>query len=166
MQKAQHVERSAVADLFVDTTECSAHTTAADILWSGTPLVTFPRHESKMCSRVGASIARATGAGEQMIVDSAEAYEERVVALASSIVLSPSPDGVPIGSGELYDLRRALFLGRSTSPLFDTERWVRSLERGYVEAWTRWVDGTEFEGSAEWNACEGPARQSGCIWLD
>ena len=166
MQKAQHVERSAVADLFVDTTECSAHTTAADILWSGTPLVTFPRHESKMCSRVGASIARATGAGEQLIADSAEAYEERVVALASSIVLSPGSDGVPNGSGELYDLRRKLLLGRSTSPLFDTERWVRSLERGYVEAWTRWVDGTEFEGSAEWNACEGPARQSGCIWLD
>ena len=120
-----------------------------------------------MCSRVGASIARATGLGDQMVVDSAGAYEERAVALAASIVLQPSSaDDTPIGAGELYDLRRALFLGRSTSPLFDTERWVRSLERGYVEAWTRWVDGTEFEGSAEWNACEGPARQSGCIWLD
>lgn len=28
--KAQHVERGAVADLFLDTTECSAHTTAAE----------------------------------------------------------------------------------------------------------------------------------------
>ncbi|KAI9026139.1 glycosyl transferase family 41-domain-containing protein [Hyaloraphidium curvatum] len=59
--KHLHIQRGRVADIFLDTPECNAHTTAADILWSGTPLVTFPKYEFKMCSRVAASVAYATG---------------------------------------------------------------------------------------------------------
>lgn len=121
-----------------------------------------------MCSRVGASIARATGYGDSMIVTSAEDYERRAVDLASSIVLAPATDGhdeAPVGSGELYDLRRALFLSRSTSPLFDTQAWVRDLEKGYEEAWRRWVAGTEFEDSAEWQASGGEEKRSGSIYI-
>ena len=131
-------------------------------------MITFARHEARMCSRVGASIARATGYGDQMIVTSGEQYERRAVELASSIALSPATDGhdeAPIGTGELYQLRKALYLSRSTSPLFDTRAWVRDLERGYEEAWRRWVVGTEFEDSPEWHASDGAEKKSGCIWL-
>ncbi|KAJ3216510.1 hypothetical protein HDU67_009377 [Dinochytrium kinnereticum] len=59
--KHTHILRGRVADLFLDTPECNAHTTAADILWSGTPLLTFPKYGFRMCSRVAASVAYATG---------------------------------------------------------------------------------------------------------
>ncbi len=80
-----HIHRGRVADLFLDTTECNAHTTAADILWSGTPVLTWPRHRHKMCSRVAASIVAATGLGEEMTVDGEKEYEDRAVELAESL---------------------------------------------------------------------------------
>ncbi|KAJ3380453.1 hypothetical protein HDU92_005964 [Lobulomyces angularis] len=60
-----HIHRGRVADVFLDTPECNAHTTAADILWSGTPIITYPKYEFKMCSRVAASICYATGSWDQ-----------------------------------------------------------------------------------------------------
>ncbi|KAG0070858.1 hypothetical protein BGZ89_012279 [Linnemannia elongata] len=80
--KQIHIHRGRIADLFLDTPECNAHTTAADILWSGTPVLTFPKYNHKMCSRVGASIAYATGHGHEMVVSSEEEYEERAVKFA------------------------------------------------------------------------------------
>ncbi|ORZ36219.1 glycosyl transferase family 41-domain-containing protein [Catenaria anguillulae PL171] len=195
-----HISRGRVVDLFLDTPECNAHTTACDILFSGTPIVTFPRHRYKLCSRVAASIALATGYGERMIVASEREYEERVVALASSVHVRVVPQShlssastavsmaemslsgatgpssgqslqlPPVSAvlagthmyhhhhpadaaihwsthrldtiGELYDLKRALFLTRESSPLFDTLRWVRNLETGYEMAWSALEQGT------------------------
>lgn len=138
------------------------------ILWSGTPLVTFPRHKSKMCSRVGASIAMATGYGQHMIVSTEKDYENRAVALANSVAfyneLLPDGTSLPRGKGELYELRKALFLSREQSPLFDTVRWTRALEKTYSEVWKRWVTGMEFEESEEWRDCSGPEKNSGCVW--
>jgi predicted O-linked N-acetylglucosamine transferase (SPINDLY family) len=37
-----HVSRGALADLFLDTFICNAHTTASDALWSGLPVLTCP----------------------------------------------------------------------------------------------------------------------------
>ncbi|KAK5672389.1 hypothetical protein QVD99_001156 [Batrachochytrium dendrobatidis] len=59
--KHLHIHRGRIADVFLDTPECNAHTTAADILWSGTPIITYPKYDFKMCSRVAASVAYATG---------------------------------------------------------------------------------------------------------
>lgn len=83
--KGVHIQRGRIADLFLDTLECGAHTTSADILWSGTPVLTWPKHRHKMASRVAASIVAATGLGEQMIVDSEQAYEDRAVELATGL---------------------------------------------------------------------------------
>ncbi|GJN91794.1 hypothetical protein Rhopal_004817-T1 [Rhodotorula paludigena] len=172
--KNEHIHRGRIADLFLDTTECNAHTTAADILWSGTPILTYPRHEHKMCSRVAASIAVATGFGREMIVSSADEYERRALELATGLSYErvPPTPGAPPGSlegveqrravGELAELRKALFLSREQSPLFDTKRWVRNLEKGLVEAWERYVSGAEFEDDAAFAA--GPTRQTATIW--
>ncbi|KAI0348056.1 TPR-like protein [Trametopsis cervina] len=168
-KKDVHVYRGRVADLFLDTVECNAHTIAADVIWPGTPILTFPKHRHKMCSRVAASMANATGFGDQMVVNSLEEYENRAVALANSVKYIPWTEdhGVTIhrGQGELISLRRNLFLNRDKMPLFDTERWTRNIEKAYWEAWRRWVEGTQFEQSDEWEACEGPEKQSGSIWV-
>lgn len=157
-----HIHRGRVADLFLDTPECNAHTTAADILWSGTPILTWPKYMHKMCSRVGASIAQATSFGDEMIVHSEKEYEERAVALANGLkynYVSVNGELQRIGKGSLHDLRKRLFNTREHSRLFDTLRWTRNLETGYIEAWKRWVTGEEFED------INGNLDQSGCIWV-
>ncbi|KAG0175535.1 hypothetical protein DFQ28_008884 [Apophysomyces sp. BC1034] len=158
-----HIHRGRVADLFLDTPECNAHTTAADILWSGTPIVTFPKYVHKMCSRVGASIALATGYGDEMVVTSEQHYEARAVELAQDLVYeyhtSLNGEVQRRGKGSLIDLRKRLFCSREQSRLFDTLRWTRNLERGYTEAWRRWVTAEEFEDYQQ------DVSKPGCIWV-
>lgn len=145
--KQQHIARARVCDIFLDTPECNAHTTAADVTWSGTPLLTLPRHKYKMCSRIAASIVRAAvpptvegkRISDKLIAESEEDYERRAVNLASGLRYERSCNGFAIG--ELMDIRKVLFEGRWTSPLFDTKRWVQDLETAYELAWKRWVDG-------------------------
>ena len=104
-----------------------------------------------------------------MVVHSADEYENRAVALAQGVHYTPhhEPSGsvLPRGHGELVSLRRNLYLNRDKMPLFDTLRWTRNIEKGYQEAWRRWVEGTQFEASDEWAAGAGEERQSGCIWV-
>ena len=147
--KHQHITRATICDIFLDTPECNAHTTAADVLWSGTPLLTLPRYDFKMCSRMAASILRGalpkTAAGDRaastLIVSNEEDYEERAVELASGLVYPLTGPDRGTGKGQLSDLRRLLYESRWTSALFDTKRWVTDLEDAYEEAWSRWVAG-------------------------
>ena len=83
-----------------------------------------------MCSRVGTSIAFATGFGRQMVTDSFQAYEERAVSLALSVTQSRFGRSTSGRQGELEELRRNLFMNRENMPLFDCERWTRNLEKG------------------------------------
>jgi len=160
--KKVHIARAVVADLVLDTFECNSHTIAADVIWSGVPIITWPKYRHKMCSRVCASIVYAAGFAGEMTVDSQEAYEDRAVSLAESVIHTGDPT---TRRGALIDLRRNIFLNRDVMPLFDTARWTRNLEQGYKEAWRRWVEGTQFEDSDDWEACEGPEKESGCIWI-
>ncbi len=97
--KQQHISRARVCDLFLDTPECNAHTTAADVLWSGTPLLTLPRYRYKMCSRMAASILKGAlpktpegaRAAADLIADSEDAYEDRAVRLGNSLVYEAEP---------------------------------------------------------------------------
>ena len=54
--KDEHIRRGVLADLFLDTPGCNAHTTGCDALWSGLPLLTLVGE--KMASRVAASLLR------------------------------------------------------------------------------------------------------------
>ena len=153
--KHQHIARARVCDLFLDTPECNAHTTAADVLWSGTPLLTLPRYEYKMCSRMAASILRGalpqTAEGDRvadaLTVRSDEEYEERAVELGSDLVYTSHRGQEGCGRGRLAEFRKLLYESRWTSALFDTRRWVRDLETAYEEAWKRWIAG---EGGDIW----------------
>ncbi|KAM0724195.1 hypothetical protein Q7P37_000077 [Cladosporium fusiforme] len=153
--KHLHISRARVCDLVLDTPECNAHTTAADVLWSGTPLLTLPRYAYKMCSRMAASIllgalpkdAEGTRAAGELIATGEEDYEEKAVALGKG--LSYEREAMGKGAGRLMELRQMLFRARWSSALFDTGRWTRDLEDAYDEAWKRWVKG-----------------EGGDIWLD
>jgi len=118
--KALHIARSGLADVFLDTPLCNAHTTGCDILWGGCPMVTMPLE--RMASRVAASLCHATGLGEAMVVNSMAEYEERAVTL-----------GVDHAARET--LRADLKAARLTCPLFDTDRWVADFERVVFRMW-------------------------------
>jgi len=124
--KNEHIRRSALADLFLDTPLCNAHTTGTDILWAGLPMITLPLE--KMATRVAGSLCLATGFGEEMVVSSMQEYEERAVSLA----LSPA---------RLQALTAKLRAVRLTCPLFDTARWVRNLDRAYYKMWNLYCSG-------------------------
>ncbi|KLO14446.1 hypothetical protein SCHPADRAFT_826424 [Schizopora paradoxa] len=159
--KTEHIRRSFAADLFLDTTECNAHTTAVDILWAGVPMITWSKYKHKMCSRVGASAAYATGFGAQMVTDSSESYENRAVSLAEGKIAAIGKEGV---LSELDTLRRGLCRSRTDMPLFDTERWTRNLEKGYERAWEIWVRGGSFL-HFKTGALEQPYNCNGYIWV-
>lgn len=147
--KDVHIARACVIDLFLDTPECNGHTTAADCLWSGTPLLTLPRYAWKMASRMAAGILggafdRDTREGREawaeLVVGSEDEYEDTAVRLAWGLRYHEGCEGV--AEGRLMGLRKLLWRARwRRGGLFDTERWVRVMEDAYDEAWRRWVRG-------------------------
>ncbi|PGH23241.1 hypothetical protein AJ80_02657 [Polytolypa hystricis UAMH7299] len=144
-----HISRARVCDLFLDTPECNGHTTAADVLWSGTPLLTLPRYKYKMCSRMASSILTSalpqtdTGrqAASELIASSDEEYESRAVRLGLDLKYEPGGNGR--ARGRLVELRKMLVMNRWESKLFDTKRWVNDLEDAYEAVWKKWVRGEE-----------------------
>eukprot|EP00271_Cylindrocystis_brebissonii_P018972 TRINITY_DN555_c1_g1_i1.p1 TRINITY_DN555_c1_g1~~TRINITY_DN555_c1_g1_i1.p1 ORF type:complete len:434 (+),score=67.76 TRINITY_DN555_c1_g1_i1:232-1533(+) len=118
--KKEHIKRSVLADLFLDTPLCNAHTTGTDVLWAGLPMVTRPLE--RMATRVAASLCYATGLGEHMVTNSPKEYEERAVALACNPPL-------------LQRLRGELRARRLSCALFDTQRWVGHLDTALATMW-------------------------------
>jgi len=116
-----HLARHALADLFLDTLPCNAHTTASDALWAGLPLLTC-RGET-FPGRVAASVLGAAGLPE-LVTHSLEDYE----ALAVDLATSP---------GRLQALKDRLARQRSSCTLFDTARLTRHVEAAYAEMWAR-----------------------------
>ncbi|KAI1420495.1 glycosyl transferase family 41-domain-containing protein [Xylaria sp. FL1777] len=147
--KQQHISRARVCDIFLDTPECNAHTTAADVLWSSTPLLTLPRYPYKMCSRMAASIlkgalpkdAEGVRAAQELIASDDAEYEDFATKLVRGLSYERVDEQYCEGRGRLAVLRKILFEAKWTCALFDTHRWVSDLETAYEEAWRRWVAG-------------------------
>ncbi|HXH03520.1 MAG TPA: glycosyltransferase [Candidatus Competibacteraceae bacterium] len=125
VDKAIHLERMALADLFLDTFIYTAHTTASDALWAGLPVLTLCGERFQ--SRVAASLLKAVGLPELITYSVAE-YERR----AEHLAIHPE---------ELRALKTKLQANRLSHPLFDTDRFVRNLERGYEAMWARYQQG-------------------------
>jgi predicted O-linked N-acetylglucosamine transferase (SPINDLY family) len=117
MNLANHIARSRLADLFLDTLPCDAHTTASDALWAGVPVVTCMG--STFAGRVAASLLNAIGLPE-LISSSLEEYEALALKLAQDPAL-------------LAAVKAKLAEHRETFPLFDIVRYARHLEAAYTE---------------------------------
>jgi predicted O-linked N-acetylglucosamine transferase (SPINDLY family) len=120
-----HFSRLALADVFVDTWPYNAHTTAADALWAGVPVLTLPGES--FASRVAASILAAVGL-EALAMGSVEDYEAALVTMATD------PEVLPGLRAHLVDNRLQL-------PLFDTAAYTRRLEAAMTTVWRRWCEG-------------------------
>lgn len=111
----QHLTRIGLADLVVDTRIYNGHTTTADALWAGTPVVTAKGNH--FASRVSASLLTACGLPE-LITHSQEEMRDLAITLATQ------PE-------RLAEIRTRLAENRRHCPLFDTERFTRHLEHAY-----------------------------------
>jgi predicted O-linked N-acetylglucosamine transferase (SPINDLY family) len=125
----EHFSRLALADVFVDTWPYNAHTTAADALWAGVPVVTL--YGNVFASRVAASVLNAAGLGE-LAFGTVHDYRCAITALAQDTEL-------------LAGYRRHLVEQRLTLPLFDTPRYTRELEALLGRMVVRWRAGLPAE---------------------
>ncbi|MDZ4736390.1 MAG: tetratricopeptide repeat protein [Rhodospirillaceae bacterium] len=119
--RADHLARLALADLALDTFVYGAHTTAADVLRAGVPMVT--RLGPAFASRVAASILTAAGFEDLIAADIAD---------CTKLAIDLAAD----------DKRRAAFKARlaiaiPVAPIFDTQRLVRGMEQAYAAMWAR-----------------------------
>lgn len=124
---AEHLARHRLADLFLDTFNYNAHTTASDALWAGLPVVT--KQGRQFSARVAASLLNAVGLPELIATTEAD-YERLILDLASH-------------PGKLGEIREKLAVNRLSEPLFDTRRYTRDFESGLREAYDLYYDGED-----------------------
>jgi len=115
--REEHLARHSLADLFLDTAPCNAHTTASDSLCAGLPVLTC-KGES-FASRVAASLLTAVQL-PGLITETFEQYEK----LAVDLALDPE---------RMEILKFRLKNNKSSVPLFNTEKYTRHIEEAYLE---------------------------------
>ena len=108
----KHISRVRLADLFIDTWPCNAHTTASDALWAGLPVVSLMGET--FASRVAGSLLNAVGLPELICTDVRQ-YRRTIVEIARD-------------PARRQALRERLDQAREDSPLFDSERFTRDYE--------------------------------------
>ena len=107
-----HLARYRQADVFLDTHPYNAHTTAADALMAGLPVVTYMGNSFP--SRVAGSLLHAIGLPE-LIAHTMTDYENIALQLATD----------PMA---LLDTKSRLLANQKNHALFDTERFCRNFE--------------------------------------
>jgi predicted O-linked N-acetylglucosamine transferase (SPINDLY family) len=118
---SEHLARQRVADLFLDTLPCNAHTTASDALWAGLPVLTCAGEA--FAARVAASLLNALDLPELCSSTQAQ-YEQLAVELATD-------------PQRLAGIRKRLAGNRLTSSLFDSRLFTRHIEAAYSRIYER-----------------------------
>jgi predicted O-linked N-acetylglucosamine transferase (SPINDLY family) len=127
-----HLARTRLADLFLDTLPYNAHTTASDALWMGLPVLTCPGESFP--ARVAASLLSAIGMPE-LVTSSLGEYEMMARLLA----------GDP---QRLAAIKAKLIANRDIEPMFNTAQFTRYLESAYTGMYERQRAGLPPEGFA------------------
>ena len=118
LDHSKHLARIKCADLFLDTFNYNAHTTASDALWSCVPVVT--KQGKQFSARVAASLLNAIVLPE-LITQNEKEYEELILKIA----LNPKI---------LEGIKNKLENNRLSKPLFDTKRYTKNFEKALLDA--------------------------------
>ena len=121
----EHLARQRLADLFIDTFAFNAHTTAAEALWAGLPVVT--KLGLGFAARVAGSLLNAVGLPE-LTTETEKDYEALILELATN-------------PKKLAKIKEKLATNRLTQPLFNTDLYTKHLENGYQQAYQNYFDG-------------------------
>lgn len=120
-----HIARMGAADLFLDTRHFNGHTTVAESLWAGTPVLSCPGET--FASRVGASLVQSAQLPE-LIASSWDDYEAKAIALYRD-------------RKTLQGLRERLAQTRLQSSVFDMSLKARHMEKAYRQMRERFAQG-------------------------
>ena len=104
-------------DLFLDTFPYTAHSTASECLWSGTPLLTLAGESFQ--SRVSFSLLKNLEMDE-LITYSIEEYEKKAIDIGSNKLL-------------LKQIKDKLGQSIKKTSIFNMTNYVKNLEKGYLE---------------------------------
>jgi predicted O-linked N-acetylglucosamine transferase (SPINDLY family) len=129
MPLADHLNRIQMADLFIDTLPCNAHTTASDALRMGLPVLTLIGQS--FASRVAASLLNAVNLPE-LITTTQDQYESLAIELATH------PE-------KLKTIKDKLVNNLPTTPLYDTPLYTRHIESAYLTMVERYKQGLDPE---------------------
>jgi len=121
----EHLARCKLGDLFLDTFNINAHTTASDALRAGMPIIT--KIGEGFAARVASSILKALDLPE-LITKSEEEYEALIFEIATS-------------SEKLIKIKKKLSENIRTKPLFNSKMFIKYLEDGYKKVYQNYLDG-------------------------
>ena len=111
----EHLARHGLIDLYLDTFNYNGHTSSVDALYAGVPVVT--KIGKSFTSRVCASILNAINMPE-LIVNNEKDYFNLIFEIATN-------------DEKFKKLRKKLRANLETTPLFDTQKYVKNLEKGF-----------------------------------
>ena len=120
----EHLARLKLADLFIDSFNVNAHTTASDALWAGLPVVT--KKGKGFAARVAASLLNAIDLPE-LITDNNKDYQLLILDLAKN-------------PNKLKIIKEKLNKHRLIKPLFNTKQYTENIEDGYKRAYELYVN--------------------------
>ncbi len=124
MMYEQHLARIKLADLFLDTYPCNAHTTASDALWVELPLVTLSGQT--FASRVAGSLLKSLSLDE-LVTNTFDDYEQRCLTLATD--------------QRFYDkVKSQLSVAVKETTLFKAKPYVQSFEKAMMKVVKRYRD--------------------------
>jgi predicted O-linked N-acetylglucosamine transferase (SPINDLY family) len=120
----EHLARHRLADLFLDTFNFNAHTTASEALWAGLPVVT--KMGKGFAARVAGSLLNALDCPE-LITETKEDYEALIVELSTN-------------PKKLSEIRKKVTSNRLSKPLFNTELYTKNLEDSFKQVYQNHIN--------------------------
>ena len=126
---SEHIIRLGLADLFLDTFPCNAHTTASDALRSSLPIITIKGNS--FASRVASSLLTSVGL-EELITNSEKEYEELAIKIAEE-------------KNFYKEIKHKLKKNIIDMPLFNSKLFTKKLETAYVEVYKNYNENTKPE---------------------
>ena len=126
---SEHIIRLGLADLFLDTFPCNAHTTASDALRSSLPIITIKGNS--FASRVASSLLSSVGL-EELITKSGKEYEELAVKIAEN-------------KNFYKEIKDKLKKNIIDMPLFNSKLFTKKLETAYTEVYKNYNENIKPE---------------------
>ena len=124
MMHSEHLARLKLADLFLDTYPCNAHTTASDSLRSCLPIITL--RGNSFASRVTSSLLSSVGL-DKLITDTKEEYEELAIKIATE-------------NDYFAKIKNELKNNIKTKPLLNTRMFTKNLEKAYFNVYEKYIN--------------------------
>ena len=126
---SEHIIRLGLADLFLDTFPCNAHTTSSDALRSFLPIITIKGNS--FASRVASSLLASVGL-EELITKSGKEYEELAVKIAEN-------------KNFYKEIKYKLKKNIIDMPLFNSKLFTKKLETAYIEVYKNYNENIKPE---------------------